>query len=242
LLVLITAVPVLFPSVGSAAETPKKVLIFSGVDPYLPGVVVLNQSLRSTLEKSSPGRIEFYSEALDHSRIPDEKYEQEMIKYLRRKYEGEKIDLIFTLASAGLKFLLKHRDELFPDTPKIFIHTTDNEIDGLDLGQNVTGVQGRIELKPALDLALSLHPGTRRVVVVTGTSSQDKFWEGVARREFQSYEGRMEFNYLTNVTIEELRKELASLPKNTIVFFLNFLLDSAGNGYSTPEAVSLAAP
>ena len=202
----------------------------------------MNQILRSTLEKQLPGRVQFYNEALDNSRIPEGKYDQEMIRLLQRKYEGEKIDLIFTLGSAGLKFLLKHNDELFPDTSRIFVNTTGNEVDGLDLGQNVTGVQGRIELKPALDLALSLHPGTRRVVVVTGIAGQDKFWEGVARREFQSYEDKVEFDSINNVTMDELRRELASLPPHTIVFFLNFLLDRAGHAYSTPEAISLAAP
>jgi hypothetical protein len=202
----------------------------------------MNQILRSTLEKDFPGRVQFYSEALDDHRIRGDKYEPEMIKFLQRKYEGEKIDLIFTLGSAGLKFLLKHQAEVFTDTPKIFINTNEHELEGVDLGQNVTGVQGRIELKPALDLALSLHPGARRVVVVTGSSSQDKFWETLAHKEFQSYEDKVEFSYLTNSTIEELRNELASLPPHTIVFFLNFLADRAGNGYSLPESVSLVAP
>jgi PAS domain S-box-containing protein len=242
LLVLLATLAALFSTVASAAEPPKKVLIFSGVDPNLPGVVILNQTIRATLEKGTPGRLAFYSEALDNSRIPNEKYEQEMIRYLQRKYEGENFDLIIVLSSAGVKFLLKHKDEIFSDTPKIFVNTTDHELDGVDLGQQVTGVQGRIELKPALDLALSLHPGTRRVVVVTGTANQDRFWERAARDQFQSYEDKLEFTYQTSVTIEELRKELASLPPNTIVFFLNFLLDRAGDAYSTPEAVSLAAP
>jgi formate hydrogenlyase transcriptional activator len=242
LLLLILALPVLSPRVASAAETPKKVLIFSGSDPNLPTVVMVSEILRSSLEKGSPGRVQFYSEALDNHRIPEEKYEQEMIKFLQRKYEGEKIDLIFTLGVSGLKFLLKHKDECFQDTPKIFINTNEREGDGLDLGQNVTGVQGRIELRPALDLALSLHPDTRRVVVITGNSSRDKFWEALAHKEFRSYEDTLEFAYLTNVTSEELRKELAGLPPHTIVFFLSFLLDSAGNAYSLPESVSLVAP
>jgi formate hydrogenlyase transcriptional activator len=237
----VLALLVALPAVGLAAETPKKVLIFSGTDPNLPSVVQISQILRTTLEKEGPSRVQFYSEALDNHRIPEEKYEAEMITLLQRKYAGEKLDVIYTLGSFGLKFLLKH-PELFPDTTKIFINTSENEIQGLDLGQNVTGVHGQIELKPALDLALSLHPGTRRVVVVTGNSSIDKYWEGLARREFPSYEQKLEFSYVTNVSIEELRQNLASQPLHTIVFFLNFLQDRDGNGYSIPEAVSLVTP
>jgi PAS domain S-box-containing protein len=242
LLGLVVALPVLAPPLAGAVETPKKVLIFSGTDPNLPGVVLVTQILRSTLEKDTLGRVQFYSEALDNHRIPDEQYEQEMVKLLQRKYEGEKIDLIFTLAGPALKFLLRHKDELFSQTPKVFVNTQDHEVDGLELGNNVTGVQGKMELKPALDLALSLHPGTRQVVVVTGNSRQDKLWDLMAHKEFRSYEGTVVFTYPANVTIEELRKQLASLPPHTIVFFLGFMLDRAGNGYSIPEAVSLVAP
>lgn len=227
---------------ASAPETPKKVLIFSGTDPNLPTVVQVSEIIRATLGKGSSGRVQFYSEALDTHRIPEEKYEQELIKFLQRKYEGQKFDLIFTLGSAGLKFLLKHKGELFPDSPKVFFHTNERENEGLELGPNVTGVHGRIELSSALDLALSLHPGTRRVVVVAGNSRMDKFWETRARTEFRTFEGRVEFTYLTNTTIEDLRKELGSLPPHTIVIFLSFLLDREGRGYSLPESVSLVAP
>ena len=242
LLLLIAVLPVIAPPVASAAETPKKVLILSGVDSNLPNVVIVTEILRSTLEKRLPSRVQFYSEALDNHRIPEDKYEPEMVKYLQRKYEGEKFDLIFTFSGPALKFLLKHQDELFQGTPKIFLNTHDHENDGLELGQNVTGVQGRIELKPALDLALSLHPATRRVVVVAGNTSQEKLVEAVAHTEFRSYEDKVGFTYLTNLTIEELRKELASLQPNTLVIFLGFMLDRAGNGYSMPEAASLVAP
>ena len=242
LLALTVPFLLLFSPVALAAEAPKKVLIFSGTDSGLPSVVLVNQILRSTLERDLPVRVQFYNEALDNHRIPETKYEQEMVTLLQRKYEAEKIDLIFTLGSQALKFLLKHKDEIFTNTPKVFINTNEHELDGLDLGPSVTGVEGRLELKPALDLALSLHPGTRRVVVVTGSSVQDKFWEGFAHSEFKAYENTLEFKYVTNVSIDELKKELASAPPNAIVFFLNFLADREGNGYSLTESVSLAAP
>lgn len=242
MLLLTAALPVQSQPVASTAEAPKKVLIFSGTDPGLPSVLLVTQLLRSTLEKDLPTRVQFYSEALDNHRIPQDKYEQEMIKLLQQKYQGEKIDLIFTLGSSALKFLQDHGNEIFADIPKVFVHTDEHESEGLEMGPNITGVHGGIELRPALDLALSLHPGTRRVVVLTGNAPRDQFWETLAHKEFDSYGNNLEFTYLTNLTMEELRRNLSSQPAGTIVLFLSFLLDSAGNGYSLPEAVSLAAP
>lgn len=241
-LALMVALPTLAAPLASAAETPKKVLIFSGVDPNISSVIEVSEIFRSTLEKGSPARFQFYSESLDNLRIPEDKYEQELVKLLQRKYQGEKFDLIFTITSPALKFLLKHQDELFPDTPTIFFHTSERDHEDFEPGTNVTGVQGGVELKSALDLALSLHPGTRRVVVVPGTGPRGRFWESLARKEFQSYGTSLEFTYPPNLTIEALRKDLGSLPQGTVVLFLSVLADSAGNSYSLPDSVSLVAP
>jgi len=242
LLVLMVALPALTAPLASAAETPKKVLILSGVDPNLPSVIMVSEIFRSTLAKGSPARVQFFSEALDSLRIPDDKYDQELVKLLQRKYEGEKFDLIFTITQPALKFLLKHKDELFSDTPTVFFLNSEHDADGFELGRNVTGVQGGIELKSALDLALSLHPGTRRVVVLRGAGFRGRFWESLARKEFQSYGTNLEFIYPTNLTIEALRKDLGSLPQGTVVLFISVLADSAGHAYSLPESVSLVAP
>jgi PAS domain S-box-containing protein len=242
LFVLIVALLVPAAPVAAGAEMPKRVLILSSEDPNLPAITILTQAIRSTLMNGSPGRVQFYNEAQDNFRILNEKYEEEMVGFLRRKYEGEKIDLIFALAVPALKFLLKHQSELFPDTPIIFFVHDEREVAGLNLGPNVTGVWGKAELSPTLDIALALHPATQRVVVVTGNAYQDKFWMAEAQKEFRAYESRVEFTYLTNITIQELRRKLASLPKQSIVIYLSFQSDSANNSYSAPEGLSFVAP
>ena len=48
----------------------------------------------------------------------------------------------------------------------------ERELKARQLGPGVVGVPMRMDLVPTLELALRLHPGTRRVVVVTGTGDQ----------------------------------------------------------------------
>jgi len=43
-------------------------------------------------------------------------------------------------------------------------------------------------MKGTLDEALKLHPDTRRVVVIGGTSKADQFREAAARKVFQGIE------------------------------------------------------
>src|SRR5262245_7840161 len=77
----------------AAAEAAKRVLIFSSADVNTPAITILNRSVRSTFQ-AWPVRVQFYNESLDALRIPNEKYETEMVRLLQRKYEGENLDLI----------------------------------------------------------------------------------------------------------------------------------------------------
>ena len=42
--------------------------------------------------------------------------------------------------------------------------------------------------------------------------------------------------------LDELKKRLAALPEKSVVLYLSFFLDSAGDTYSGPEALSMFAP
>jgi len=242
LFVLLASVALVCPSIASAAEPQKRVLIISSVDPNLPAIALMNQAIRATLKNALPARVAIYNEVQDEFQIPNDKYAAEMVRLLRRKYEGERIDVIIVLSSPALKFLLKYKDELFSNTPIVFLTEDQAEVGGLSLGSNVTGVWGRTALVPNLDLMLALHPETERVVVVSGSSPYDKFWMTKAQNDFRAYESKVRFTYLTDMTIQKLRQELASQPKKSVVLFISFMVDSAGNNFSLPEALSFVAP
>jgi PAS domain-containing protein len=87
-----------------------------------------------------------------------------------------------------------------------------------------------------------VQPETKRVVVISGSSSQDKFLRQEAQRELRSYEGRVEFEFVNDLTMAQLKNKVASLPTNTVVLYLAFFLDSEGNSYSGPEALAMFAP
>src|SRR5205085_9278912 len=199
-------------------------------------------AIRAAFRNYSPARVQFYYESLDIYRIPDDKFAQELVGFLRRKYEGEKIDLILAFGAPVLKLLVKHRASLLPDTPIVFYYLDETEETAHSLGTTVTGVWSKPEYSKTLETALALQPETARVIVVAGTSAHDKFLLAAAEKELHPYEGRVEITYLTDLTMEELRQKLASLPPRSVVIFLSFYLDSAGKSFSGPEAVSLLAP
>jgi signal transduction histidine kinase len=85
-----------------------------------------------------------------------------------------------------------------------------------------------INMHGTLDLALALQPDVTQVFVVAGGSDFDRFYEDVARSQFQQYANRLTFTYLSGLAMDALEERLAHLPERSIVYFLMFTSDGAG--------------
>jgi ABC-type uncharacterized transport system substrate-binding protein len=237
-----------FAATLSAEEATKRVLVVTSYDMNLPGVVSFHRAMRSSMQDGSKARVEFFYEFQENTRIPIAKYEDYMVGYLQHKYEGEKFDLVIALGGPALNLLLKHEGVLFTDTPKLFYFFAEpGEAAIRELWPHVTGVWSRVDISHTLDLALALHPDTRTVMVVSSvvgdsSSAEDNFLREQAHVQLRKYEDRLEFTYTGDLTMEELRNKVAALPEKSVVLFLTFSRDSAGNTYTGPEALSMFAP
>jgi PAS domain S-box-containing protein len=160
---------------------------------------------------------------------------------LKQKYDGRKVDLLIAGLSSGLDFVLAHRDDLFPAVPVVHIAVDQREVKARHLPPDVIGVPIWFDLEKTLELALRLHPDTRRVFVVAGSAPFDAEWEAEARRTFQHSEGRIEFVYLTGLPTDELLRRVESLPERSVVYYLHIYRDGAGKHYSPADALELLA-
>jgi hypothetical protein len=82
-----------------------------------------------------------------------------------------------------------------------------------------------------LDVALRLQPHTKHVVVVGGVSSYDKHLENIYRERLHSYEGGLDFTYLTDLDMPGLLGRLRHLPDHTIVLYTHIGMDAKGTRY-----------
>jgi PAS domain S-box-containing protein len=93
----------------------------------------------------------------------------------------------------------------------------------------------------AAELALRLHPGTRRIVFIGGTGPTAREWEAQARRALSPFANRVQLSYLTGLPMAELLKSVAALPQGTVGIFNAFIRDGSGRTFTTPEALELVA-
>ena len=192
---LLCLVPCAAPAAG--AEGTRRVMVLYPVSDRQPGILAFDQSLRATFQSSTYRNIEIYNEYLDAVRFNDDRYQEQLAEFLRRKYAGRKLDVIIPALGPSLGFVLKHREGLFPEVPVVFAAIEDRELRAWKLGPGVVGVPMKVDLEATLEVALRLHPRTRRVAVVAGRSKTDSYWIAEARKAFRSHEAEVEFVYLT---------------------------------------------
>ncbi len=91
-------------------------------------------------------------------------------------------------------------------------------------------------------MALRLLPGTKHVVVTGGMGKFDDRWEAIAKQSFHSHESKLEFTYLTDLTMPALLERLKHLPSNTIVYHTAITQDAAGDRFiDSTQSVPLVA-
>jgi signal transduction histidine kinase len=239
LVVLALSAPSVF---AQGVGESKRILMLFTHQSDQPAQVVLENAMRATLKDGSQNNLEIYTEYLDAVRTPLDDYEKELVGQLQRKYSRKKFDLIFAINPPALKVLSENRAALFPDTPIVFLVLNQSNVEGLILGSNVTGIWGELSYRSNLELALALHPGTKKVVVISGISEWDNYWRSLVEKEFQGLEKSVEISYLTGLTVSELKQTLAQQPPSTVVFFISSTEDKAGNNISNLEVVRQISP
>jgi PAS domain S-box-containing protein len=210
----------------------------------LPGLAMLDAGFSRGLSSESQFRFEIYREAMDLSRFDSYAYRNLLRDHLRAKYAAKKIDVIVAVLEPALDFLLSHRDEVFPGVPIVFCGIDRRRFGDRPLPSDVTGVLLKREFSPTLELALSLHPETDRVVVVAGASEFDSRLLQQAREEFRPFENRLTFTYLTALPLPELLSQLSQLSPKTVVLFSTMFRDGAGESFvphEVAERISAAA-
>jgi hypothetical protein len=78
------------------------------------------------------------------------------------------------VSSLSLRFVLRHREEIFPGVPVVYAVQSAAEIDVGALPPDVTGVAAEMDVRGTVDLALRLQPEARELVCVSGAAETDQ--------------------------------------------------------------------
>ena len=230
---------ILLGSVGpQAQDRPKRVLLLFDEDRSLPGLAMLERSLRAGFSAKLGTDIEFFAESMNLSRFNTAADELARREYYSKKYRERRPDLIVAVMGTALRFLLQHGDEVFPNVPIVFCGADAKDLEDVSLPNRVTGVLLQRSFAPTVDVVLQLQPGTRRIVVVGGTSEFDRHLLNQAREQFKPFEQRVPFEFLTDRSMPDLLATVSRLPADTVVTFVTLFRDGAGRTFVPHDAVA----
>jgi PAS domain S-box-containing protein len=212
----------------------KNIVVLNSFESNLPAFEKTNQGLSAALQSGGIGiRNQFY-EHLNLVRNPGPENRRLIVELMRQRYSRRKIDFIITLYPEALKFLLNEGQAIFPDAPVLALYLPQ----GIELRETERRIILHLvipDLKRTLEIALKLVPKAERVYVVGGTHPVDRWLENIARRDFKTWEGRLEFRYLSDLPLEEILATVSNAPSDSIVFTTAIGKDVTGKYQTTVE-------
>jgi len=219
----------------ASADVPprgvKNILVLLGDSPSLPVAAQLYNAILASLKTPDPSAVNVYVESLDVSRFEDAGYPARASQWYRQKYRSFRPDMIITVALPALTFMLNQRGNLWPGTPILAGAVSSQQIAALTLPADVTPVVVDLQYERTLDLALTLFPRTRHVVVLYGSPPRDKADLRQVHELEAKTRDRLEWSYLTGLTVEGYKTGLARLPDQTIVLWSIMTADSTGRSF-----------
>ena len=224
------------PSFARAQEERKQVLY---INAYHPGYKWSDDNTRAIKAIfAEEGNIDLRIEYLDSKRIDSQEYLEMLSQLFEIKYANAQPDLIMSSDDVALNFLFKYADTLFPNVPVVFIGANYFDETRLKGYERFTGISEEADIAGTLDVALSLQPEVTRVVVVNDTSVTGQKVHGILTEILPQYP-QISFEFLEDVTMEEVRRYVGTLSPDTLVLITIFFRDKAGGFYEYDQFTSI---
>jgi len=205
--------------------SPFTVLVIHSGSESFPSNPILDAGIREALASRSDVAIDYFAEYLESDIFPAEEARSALTDYIRRKYRGRRIDLVIAMTDTGLRFVLDHRGELFPQAPIVFFGVAPGEI--TQVGGGITGIRVGVAYGETLKLALALHPSTQNVFVIA--KGPDARTVEAVRAELSGFSQRVSFTYLVEETVPRLLSAVRAIPAGNVILYIWHTQPDPGN-------------
>jgi signal transduction histidine kinase len=225
--ILLSAVMLLLALTGAAYSEPKRVLILHPFGRDFVPWGEYGRTFREELLRQSPEGIDLYEASLASARSADVE-EGPFADYLRALFVKRQPDLVVAISSPAIRFIQKHRDQLFPSVPAVYMGVEQRRVPPAALTTHDALVVTAIDFNLIVENILKVLPNTTNIAVVLGNSPNEQYWLEQLRAEFKPLENRVAFTWFNELSFEQMLQRVATLPPNTAIFFALLSVDAAG--------------
>ena len=200
------------------------------------------QQIKGIEEILTPDICQIDYEFMDTKRFATKQDLQKYEEYLSYRLSRlPSYDAIIVGDDAALTFLMKYREELFPDVPIVFLGVNNIETaEDAAHRTNVTGIIEKADYAGNVDLICRLMPGVSNIVAVcddtqTGIGDQAQF-EACAEQY-----PNLSFRIInpSRLSQKEVAQQISEVGSNSAILYLTFFEDADGNRYTMDSAADM---
>jgi len=230
------AIQCLITSPASAAE-PKRVLMIHSFGSATPPFTVESTAFETELVKKIGERVDLDEVSLDMARYADPDMQEAIVDYLEKRKAKWQPDLVVTIGSPAGIFAANYRDRLFPETPVLYATLDRRLLPPGALEKNATYIGQIYEVAGFLEDMLQIAPATKNIDVVVGATPLEHLWQDTFKKAAEPFAGKIKFTYYSDLSFDQMKERVSTLPPNSYIFFLLLLRDAAGVSFNADEAL-----
>lgn len=171
---------------------------------------------------------ELSTEYLDNKRNKNKEYHKLIRQAYIEKFKKQKFDIVIAADNAAVQFVLKHKNELFKNTPLVF--TGIEEMNpGIDVNEvlkdKISLIMEHKPLKSAIESILQVMPDLKYLYVINDKTYTSEMINKIIKEKLDSFKNRIDYKLYLDGNISQIYKDFKTLPKNSAVWFGNLYLN-----------------
>ncbi|WP_378954305.1 ATP-binding protein [Pelosinus sp. sgz500959] len=216
----------------------KKVLILYSQGQNYPTQDLFMQGLEEAMVEHAGYKIEYSYEYMEMAKYATKiQYTDELAKWLKEKYQGNQPDLILAHSNPAIKFLLNHKNQVFPSVPAVLAMDASEGGTVGDLPENYFAMVGTYDMGKAIDTILQTRTNSKKIYVVTGDFFVDRYETELFVEASKPFSNRIEFIYLNKLPYAQMLESIRNIDKDSVVFFITFFQDVDGKTFIPAEVI-----
>ena len=84
---------------------------------------------------------------------------------------------------------------------------------------------------------LQVAPATKNIAVIVGATPLEHCWQEAFQKAAEPLADRINFTYYSDLSFDQMKERVSTLPPNSYIFFLLLLRDAAGVTLNADEAL-----
>jgi len=177
---------------------------------------------------------------MDTKKIATPIYFDRLFDLYAEQFKGRHFDLIIASDNNALEFVIRYHESLFKNLPVVFLginNFDESMIYENNMRQYTTGVAENVDIEKNIDLILKIHKKCKNIVIINDKSKTGYAIKRDIFKVLPKYKKKVNFEYLDDISLKNLKTKIKNLPKNTIILWVLLYKDKTGKKFTYKESL-----